>query len=44
MGIRLISGEYQEKVLHLFRLTALLSSFPLKKEHVRVESVEERIN
>lgn len=44
MGIRLISGKYQEKVLYLFRLTPILSYFPLKKERVRVEAVREKIN
>lgn len=43
MGIRLISGKYQEKVLDLFILTAIFSAFPPKKEQVRVESVEERL-
>lgn len=42
--LRSISGKYQEKVLYLFRLTPILSYFPLKKERVRVEAVKEKIN
>lgn len=40
MGIRLVSGKYQEKVLPLCRLTAIPFSFPLKKGPVREEPVE----
>lgn len=42
MGIRLVSGKYQEKVLHLYRFIAIPSSFSLKKEQMRIESVEEK--
>lgn len=40
MGIRLVSGKHQEKVLRLCRLTAIPFSFPLKKGPVREEPVE----
>lgn len=32
MGLRLVTGKYQEKVLRLFRLITKLSSFPVEEE------------